>query len=42
MVNEMFETGVVIELQDAIYGRKFRFVLEEKGPAQPAKIASDS
>lgn len=42
MVNELFVTGVVIELQDAIYGRKFRFVLEEKGPAKPFQTASDS
>jgi hypothetical protein len=24
-------TGVVIELQDAMFGKKLRFVLEEKG-----------
>ena len=42
MVNELFETGFVIELQDAIYGRKFRFVLEEKGPAQPFQTTPDS
>ena len=27
----MLATGVVVELQDAMFGKKLRFVLEEKG-----------